>query len=58
MITILKNGSERTRKIECPECISMLEFKSEDINGTDKNKTITCPVCQEEIPIKKKDIIV
>lgn len=58
MITILKLGSERERKIECPECLSVLRFFSEDIDGVDKGKTITCPVCTEVIPIKKKEIIV
>lgn len=55
-ITVLKNGAERIRKIECPECLSVLEFFSEDIDGVDKNKTIICPVCSEVIPIKKKDL--
>lgn len=53
MINIAERGDERTFKVECPNCMSKLEFVLSDVVKDGNLKTIVCPVCEKKITLKK-----
>lgn len=53
MISVVERGDERIFKVECPNCISKLEFVLSDVVYDDNLKTIVCPVCSKKITLKR-----
>lgn len=54
---VVKRGAEVLITIECPDCLSILEFSRDEVirNSTDylgdRNPPyVTCPECKEDIP--------
>lgn len=60
-VKVLIDGKEKTFRIDCPFCLSRLEYKNNDCKTKTEEKVsrsveisyIICPVCNEELLISK-----